>query len=148
MNFYFNGGTKVTMGNGRYSGNMATRVRADESGGAPSLLELKQCLLLSYLQCSERGLVFSANWYKNHHPAVKFSMNSFIFCYDRFLTGQLNWPTALRLVIKWPYRSWSTLQSFCASSPPTGWASHCLTWGSIAEQLTPSGSAHPVRPSS
>jgi hypothetical protein len=45
---------------------MATRVPAGESGGAPSLLELKQCLLLSYLQCSERGLVCSANWYKNH----------------------------------------------------------------------------------
>lgn len=32
--------------------------------GSPSLLELKQCLLYSYLQCSEKGLMYSANWYK------------------------------------------------------------------------------------
>ena len=54
---------------------MAARVQGGECGGAPSLLELKQCLLLSYLQCSERGLAYSANWYKNHHPPVKYTMN-------------------------------------------------------------------------
>lgn len=63
-------------------------------------------------------------------------------------TGQLNWPTALRLVTQCPYLSWNTLQSSCMSSPPTGWASRCLICVSIGEPLTPSGSASRARPSS
>ena len=59
---------------------MAARVQAGGSGAAPSLLELKQCLLLSYLQCSERGLLHSANWYKNHHPS-----STIFFCFTMIL---------------------------------------------------------------
>lgn len=82
-------GTKVIitflLGKDRYSGKMAARVQAGgTSGAAPSLLELKQCLLLSYLQCSERGLLHSANWYKNHlsdHRSI-YKASFFLFYYD------------------------------------------------------------------
>ena len=33
-----------------------------ELQNAPSLAQLKEGLLLSYAQCSERGLIHSANW--------------------------------------------------------------------------------------
>ena len=70
---------------------MAARVQAGGSGTtAPSLLELKQCLLLSYLQCSERGLLHSANWYKNHlsdrrlYDIIIYGA-SFFFCFTMIL---------------------------------------------------------------
>ena len=155
-------GTKVIitflLGKDRYSGKMAARVQAGGTS-APSLLELKQCLLLSYLQCSERGLLHSANWYKNHlsdhrlydiinlwsDPSIK---HHFFTSLWYWWIGQLSWPTALRLVIQCLCRSWSTRQSSYVSSPPTGWANHCLICASIGELPTPSGSVRPARPSS
>ena len=42
----------------------ASAMAPADTGLPTSLRELKEALLLSYLQCSERGLVYSANWFE------------------------------------------------------------------------------------
>ena len=44
----------------------ASTVHETSIGPATSLSELKEALLLSYMQCSELGLIYSANWYAGH----------------------------------------------------------------------------------
>ena len=44
----------------------ASTVHETSIGPATSLSELKEALLLSYMQCSELGLIYSANWYVGH----------------------------------------------------------------------------------
>ena len=44
------------------AGITGTAEHPAELQNAPSLAQLKEGLLLSYAQCSERGLIHSANW--------------------------------------------------------------------------------------
>ena len=40
-----------------------TQVEMQQAGGDTSMVDIKELLLCSYMQCSERGLYYSASWY-------------------------------------------------------------------------------------
>jgi len=46
------------------AGNSGSAERPAQLQAAPSLTQLKEGLLFSYVQCSERGLIHSANWWE------------------------------------------------------------------------------------
>ena len=48
-----------------------TGMAAEHEPEGPSLGLVKAALLRSYLECSERGLQYSANWYRRYHLSLK-----------------------------------------------------------------------------
>lgn len=50
-------------------------VSKDKNVSSPQ--ELKHLLLLSYMQCSQRGLIHSANWYDKIYQAMEYFSTSF-----------------------------------------------------------------------
>lgn len=60
----------------------------------PILSEIKESLLLSYLQSTLRGLLYSANWYDMRRQLIV-QCHHMMPCLSIIMTiGLLNWPTA------------------------------------------------------